>query len=112
MFGKFIKALLDHNREHNRRPHTQLDLQKWSGINQGYISHCLAGEKPYQNPRLSLVVQYAKGFRLTLKEFIEAYETFLDTGTLVLPQKPRGRKKKEYPRISWKELRSRIQGKL
>lgn len=69
MFGKFIQYLID---KHNLDSMEQLG--RMTGINGATIRHCALGDKKYQNPTLSMVQKYARGFGMTPSGFLKEYE--------------------------------------
>jgi len=103
MFGNFLRAMLE------RDDMSQNQLAKSSKTKQGNISKTLKGLIGYQNPTLGLSAKYAKGFRMSLAQFVEAYQYFLENKELP-PRRPRHYKKTPPEKFSWKKLREGSNG--
>ena len=69
MFGKFLHYLIE---KHNLDSMEQLG--RMGGISGSTVRHCVLGDKRYQNPTLSLLQRYARGFGMTASGFIKHYE--------------------------------------
>ena len=82
---------------------SQNQLAKKSKTKQGNISKTLAGLIGYQNPTLGLSAKYAKGFRMSLVRFVEAYDYFEKNKELP-PRRPQHYKKATPKKFSWKDM--------
>jgi len=99
MFGKFLELMLE------RFEVGQSELAKRSKTKQGNISRTIRGQMGYQNPTLRLAKRYAQGFRMSLANFIDCYEYFLDHNKLPDTIRKYKKKREQKEELIWRRSR-------